>query len=71
MHTTVVEIVVDGPFPLFDDVPGVTAVDLIPGGARLSVTGSPAALLTRFANLPVLRMRTDEPSLEEIFLTYY
>ena len=71
LHTTVVEVAVDGPFPAFDDVPGVTAVDLIPGGARLSVTGSPAGLLNRLATLPVQRMRTDEPSLEEIFLTYY
>ena len=71
LHTTVVEVVIDGPFPVFDDVPGVSGVDLIPSGARLSVTGSPAALLTRLANLPVLRLRTDEPSLEEIFLTYY
>ena len=71
LHTTVVEVAVDGPFPAFDDVPGVTAVDLIPGGARLSVTGSSAGLLNRLATLPVQRMRTDEPSLEEIFLTYY
>jgi ABC-2 type transport system ATP-binding protein len=66
-----IEVAVDGPFPVFDDVPGVTGVDLIPGGARLSVTGSPAALLTRLASLPVKRFRTDEPTLEEIFLTYY
>ncbi len=71
LHTTVIEVAVDGPFPAFDDVPGVTGVDLIPGGARLSVSGSPAALLSRLATLPVQRMRTDEPSLEEIFLTYY
>ena len=71
LHTTVVEVALDGPFPVFDDVPGVIGVDLIPGGARLSVTGSPAALLTRLASLPVQRLRTDEPSLEEIFLTYY
>ena len=71
LHTVVVEVILDGPVPLFDDVPGVTDVDLIPGGARLSVTGPPGALLTRLADLPVVRMRTDEPSLEEIFLTYY
>jgi ABC-2 type transport system ATP-binding protein len=71
LRTTVVEVALDGPFPVFDDVPGVTGVDLIPGGARLSVTGSPAALLTRLASLPVQRLRTEEPSLEEIFLTYY
>ena len=71
LRTTVVEVAVDGPLPAFDDVPGVTDVDLIPGGARLSVAGSPAPLLARLATLPVQRMRTDEPSLEEIFLTYY
>ncbi|PVU82665.1 ABC transporter ATP-binding protein [Cellulomonas sp. WB94] len=71
LHTTVVEVVLDGPVPEFADVPGVSDVDLIPGGARLSVTGSPGPLLTLLATLPVARLRTEEPSLEEIFLTYY
>lgn len=71
LRTVVVEVAVDGALPAFDDVPGVTGVDLIPGGARLSVAGSPGPLLARLATLPVERMRTDEPSLEEIFLTYY
>jgi ABC-2 type transport system ATP-binding protein len=71
LHTTVIEVVVDGPVPAFTGVPGVTAVDVIPGGARLSVTGSPGPLLTLLATLPVARLRTEEPSLEEIFLTYY
>ncbi|HEY5553297.1 MAG TPA: ABC transporter ATP-binding protein [Cellulomonas sp.] len=71
LRTTVIEVVVDGPIPAFTGVPGVTAVDVIPGGARLSVTGSPGPLLTLLATLPVARLRTEEPSLEEIFLTYY
>jgi len=71
LHTMVVEVMLDGPVPAFADVPGVTDVDLIPGGARLAVTGSPGPLLTVLAALPVTRLRTDEPSLEEIFLTYY
>ena len=71
LHTMVVEVAMDGPVPAFDDVPGVVGVDLVPGGARLSVSGSPTALLTRLAALPVQRLRTEEPSLEEIFLTYY
>ena len=71
LHTTVVEVVLDGPVPDFAGVPGVTDVDLIPSGARLSVTGSPRPLLALLATLPVARLRTEEPSLEEIFLTYY
>jgi ABC-2 type transport system ATP-binding protein len=71
---TIVEIVVEGPAPSLDGVPGVTAVEAIPGvvgGLRISVTGSPSALLARLADVAVVRLRTEEPSLEEIFLTYY
>lgn len=71
---TIVEVVIEGPVPYLDDVPGVTAVEAVPGvagGLRISVTGSPSALIARLAEIPVLRLRTDEPSLEEIFLTYY
>ena len=71
---TIVEIVVDGPIPSLDGVAGVTSVEAIPGvagGLRITVSGSPAALLARLADVPVARLRTEEPSLEEIFLTYY
>jgi ABC-2 type transport system ATP-binding protein len=71
---TIVEIVVEGPAPSLDGVPGVTAVEAVPGvvgGLRISVTGSPSALLARLAEVAVVRLRTEEPSLEEIFLTYY
>ena len=71
---TIVEVVVEGPMPSLDGVAGVTAVEAIPGvagGLRISVTGSPSALLARLADVPVVRLRTEEPSLEEIFLTYY
>jgi ABC-2 type transport system ATP-binding protein len=60
--------------PRLDDVPGVTAVEAIagvPGGLRVSVTGPPDRLLARLATARVTRLRTEEPSLEEIFLTYY
>jgi ABC-2 type transport system ATP-binding protein len=70
----IVELVVDGPMPPLDDVPGVTAVEPIPGvagGWRVTITDSPAGLLARLANVRVVRLRTEEPSLEEIFLTYY
>lgn len=71
---TIVEVVVEGPAPSLDGVPGVTAVETVPGvvgGLRISVTGSPSALLARLADVEVVRLRTEEPSLEEIFLTYY
>ena len=71
---TVVELVVDGPVPTLDDIPGVSGVEPIPGvtgGVRVSVSGSPAPLLARLATADVVRLRTEEPSLEEIFLTYY
>jgi ABC-2 type transport system ATP-binding protein len=71
---TIVEIVVDGPIPSLDGVAGVTGVEAIPGvagGLRITVSGSPSALLARLADVPVARLRTEEPSLEEIFLTYY
>lgn len=71
LHTTVVEVLLDGPVPPLDDLPGLTDVDLIDGGVRVAVVGSPAGLIDRLAGLPVTRIRTEEPSLEEIFLTYY
>ncbi|HWS58922.1 MAG TPA: ABC transporter ATP-binding protein [Actinotalea sp.] len=71
LHTTVLEVLLDGPAPPLDDVPGVGEVEPVDGGVRVAVTGPPGPLLERLAGLPVTRIRTEEPSLEEIFLTYY
>jgi ABC-2 type transport system ATP-binding protein len=71
MHTTVFEAIVDGELPDLSGLRGVTVTEPIPGGVRVSVTGSPAELLTRLASVPVIQLRSHEPSLEEIFLTYY
>jgi ABC-2 type transport system ATP-binding protein len=74
LGSTIVEVVIEGPVPVLDDVPGVTAVEPITGltgGLRISLTGSPRELLGRLATAQVVRLRTEEPSLEEIFLTYY
>lgn len=74
LGTTNVEVVVDGPLPDLTDVAGVTGVEPIAGvegGLRIAVSGPPAELLARLATVRVLRLRTTEPSLEEIFLTYY
>ena len=56
---------------MLDGVPGVADVQPLPDGVRVSVTGSPAALLTRLGSLSVSRLRSRQPTLEEIFLTYY
>ena len=74
MGTTTIEVVVDGPLPQLGDVAGVSSVDPVPGvegGLRISVNGPPDELLVRLASARVVRLRTSEPSLEEIFLTYY
>jgi ABC-2 type transport system ATP-binding protein len=74
LGSTIVEVVIEGLVPTLDDVPGVTAVEPITGltgGLRISLTGSPRELLRRLATAQVVRLRTEEPSLEEIFLTYY
>jgi ABC-2 type transport system ATP-binding protein len=71
MHTTVFEAIVDGELPDLSGLRSVTVTEPIPGGVRVSVTGSPAELLTRLASVPVIQLRSHEPSLEEIFLTYY
>lgn len=72
--STIVEVVVEGPPPELSGVTGVTTVEPmpeVPGGLRVSVSGSPAPLLARLAGADVVRLRTLEPTLEEIFLTYY
>jgi ABC-2 type transport system ATP-binding protein len=49
----------------------VEAMSGVPGGIRVTVAGAPDALVRRLAEHRVVRIRTVEPSLEEIFLTYY
>jgi ABC-2 type transport system ATP-binding protein len=74
ISATIVEVVFDGPPPALDDVPGVTGVEPVAGvagGIRITLTGEPDPLLRRLAEHHVVRLRTVEPSLEEIFLTYY
>ncbi len=74
ISTTIFEAVFDGAPPTLDGVPGVTGVEPIggvPGGIRISLSGSPDDLVRRLADHRLVRLRTVEPSLEEIFLTYY
>ncbi len=71
LDASVVEVSADGPLPRLDDVPGVTAVEPVDGGVRISLTGSPGPLLARLADARVTRLRSRQPSLEEVFRTYY
>jgi ABC-2 type transport system ATP-binding protein len=71
MNSTVFEAVLDGPAPDLSGVPGVTAVSPIDGGLRVAVTGPPGPALRRLAGADVVQLRAQQPSLEEIFITYY
>ena len=74
LGATIVEVVINGEAPSLDGVAGVTAVEAIAGvvgGLRITVVGSPSSLISRLADVAVVRLRTVEPSLEDIFLTYY
>jgi len=74
LGSTIVEVVVDGPPPDLAGVAGVMKVEPMPevaGGLRVSVSGPPTPLLARLSTSDVVRLRTVEPTLEEIFLTYY
>jgi ABC-2 type transport system ATP-binding protein len=72
LGTTVFEAVIDGPVPDgLEALPGVTGVQRIDGGVRVSVSGSPAAVLERLSATDLVRLRSHEPTLEQIFLTYY
>jgi ABC-2 type transport system ATP-binding protein len=68
---TVLEAIIDGPVPDLAGVPGVTGVEPIDGGVRVSVNGPPSAVLSRLSALPLVPLRSHEPTLEEIFLSYY
>jgi polyether ionophore transport system ATP-binding protein len=71
LSSTVLEVRFDGPVPGFGDVPGVVGSEPIGGGLRLTVEGSPSAVLSRLSEADVTELRSRTPTLEEIFLTYY
>lgn len=71
LGTTLFEAQLDGPVPDLAGLPGVSRVEPVPGGVRLSVTGAPGPVLARLAAAGMTRLRSHEPSLEEIFLGYY
>jgi len=67
----VFEVAFDGPTPSLAGVPGVVAEQPVAGAVRLSVKGSPAPLLAELGRHRVASLRSHEPDLEEVFLSYY
>lgn len=67
----VFEVVLDGPVPSFAAVPGVVSEQRVDGAVRLSVSGSPSALLAELGRHRVLSLHSREPDLEEVFLGFY
>jgi ABC-2 type transport system ATP-binding protein len=68
---TVFDVLLDGPVPSFAGVPGVVAERALEGGVQLSVSGPPGPLLTALSGQRVVSLRSREPDLEEVFLSYY
>ena len=56
---------------LFDALPGVSDVEMNGDAARVRVTGSIDPVLKAAARFEVVDLQSHEPSLEDIFLTYY
>jgi ABC-2 type transport system ATP-binding protein len=71
LGSTVLEASFDGPVPNVEGLPGVTRVEQLPDGLRVHVTGPPGPVLARLSGVGLTRLRSHEPSLEEIFLGYY
>ena len=67
------EIVFDGAVPAeaFAGLPGVQDVEVVDSRLRFTVVGSLDAVVKKAAAYTVLNIRSEEPSLEEIFLAFY
>jgi len=65
------DVLFDGPVPSLAGVAGVVTEQPIDGGLRLSVVGGQKALLAELSRQPVVSLRSREPDLEEVFLSYY
>lgn len=57
--------------PNLEGIDGVLSAEPHGDGVRVTVKGSPSALLQVLAPVSVRQLRTHTPSLEEIFLSYY
>ncbi len=68
---TVIDVDFDGPAPSFGGVAGVLSEQADGGALRLSVRGSPQAVLAALGRHRVVSIRTREPDLEQVFLDLY
>jgi ABC-2 type transport system ATP-binding protein len=68
-HT--VEVTLDGPVPQLPVMPGVAVARTGESALRLEVSGELRPVLAALGELPVLTLKSREPSLEEIFLRHY
>ena len=67
-----VDVTYTGPAPALDRVPGVDAVEFpAPGRVRFSVRGAPGPALAALAAVDVQDISVQQPSVEELFLSYY
>ncbi|HEX6231088.1 MAG TPA: ABC transporter ATP-binding protein [Actinomycetota bacterium] len=55
----------------FDGVPGVREVQPVGDALRITVAGEMDAVVKRAARFPIVDLKSHEPTLEEIFLTFY
>ena len=55
----------------FVNVPGVSDLTVEDGVLRCTVLGSPDALIKAVARLEVTKVVSQEPHLEDVFLSYY
>lgn len=68
---SVYDVKVDGPMPDLAAVAGVVEVAPLDGGVRITVSGRPTALLAELSRHEVTSLRSHDPGLEEVFLSFY
>ena len=71
MRSTELEIDIDGAPPDLEGVDGVAQASRTPTGIKVTLNGPPGPVLKAIDGLPITAVRSQEASLEEIFLTYY
>jgi ABC-2 type transport system ATP-binding protein len=72
LHRSEVEASFTGVVPALEAVPGVDGLEALgEGRVRFLLSGPPAAAMAALAAADVTTLRITEPSLEDVFLTYY
>jgi ABC-2 type transport system ATP-binding protein len=71
LSASTVEATYAGAPPALDGVPGVDEVELVDGRLRLRVHGSTAPLVRALGAAEITSLQVRQPTLEELFLSYY